>query len=53
MDFQLLIKTKMLKKLKTSCFQALIYAVDSIYHAYKCYNAFNIYEHAKCHAQLS
>ena len=47
MEFQLLIKTKMLKNKDFSCFQAVQWY---IYHADKCLNAnncwhFNIYEY--------
>ena len=55
MEFQMLIKFKMLKKIDFSCVQILRYC---IYHADKYQNAndcwyFNIYEHDTFHAQLS
>ena len=55
MEFQMLIKSKMLKNKDFSCVQMLRCC---IYHNYKYLNAnncwhFNIYEHDKFHAQLS
>ena len=53
MEFQMLIKSKLLKNKDFSCFQMLRCC---IYHAHKYQNDcwhFNIYEHDKFHAQLS
>ena len=52
MEFQMLIKPRMLKNKRFSCFQQLRCC---IYHAHKYQNAnnFNLYKHDKCHAKLS